>query len=218
MKNLDGRHKLAIVGAIICWALSVWFSCIGFSIDSPNIAYVGWVLAAVVTIVELVFNSQTGKLSLTLIAVGIMCYAYGIWTNVTGFWTLQNPNLPFVLLSQNSIMPALVGIIMEILPEPLLMWGLMSQMDGDFIGNLMGLWSGKLSYAQPIQSSNNHPNKSNYQNVPNSIPKKVVTQMPMGFSNQQTTRPAPKPQFNGGGSRNPTYHAISRIDAEEELE
>jgi len=207
MKNLDGRHKLAVVGALVCWVLSVWFSYLGFKIDADKVAFVGWVMAGVVTIVELVFNSQTGKLSLTLVVTGILCYAYGIWTNVIGFWDLQHPGVGFIILSQRSIMSAFVGIILEVLPEPLLMWGLMSNMDGDFLGNMVGLWNGKLSYAQPSQSQQAHNNQSTSSatpkftpsHKPNFNPAPKHGGVPAGF------RPAPKP-IQGGDRPEPTYH------------
>lgn len=97
LKKLDGRHKLAVVGALVCWGLSMYFSKEGFSVGNTVMLWVGWVLAGIVTVVELVFNSPTQKLSLTLIVVGILCYVYGIWTNVTGFWELQHPEVPFVV-------------------------------------------------------------------------------------------------------------------------
>lgn len=205
MKNIDGRHKLAIVGAVVCWMLSVWFSYLGFRIDSDKVAFVGWILAGVVTIVELVFNSQTGKLSLTLIVTGILCYAYGIWTNITGFWALQHPDVEFVLLSTRSIMPTFVGLIMEVLPEPLLMWGLMSSMDGDFLGNMIGLWNGKLSYAQPSQNS--------HQSTKSAESRYVPSHSPTNQNNQTQGRPTPKPvnyiKPSYDKSTNPTYHPIS---------
>jgi len=177
MKNLDGRHKLAILGAIVCWLLSMWFSYLGFRIDSNKIAFVGWILAGIVTIVELVWNSQTGKLSLTLIATGLLCYAYGIWTNITGFWELQHPGVEFVILSTRSLMPAFVGTIMEVLPEPLFMWGIMSTMDGDFLGNLAGLWNGNLSYAKPTDKPAPMPVPKPYTpNYPSSLPRNGVSQ------------------------------------------
>lgn len=197
MKNnfarMDGRHKLAVVGALVCWGLSVWFSYIGFRIDSSQIAWVGWFLAGIVTIVELVFNSNTGKLSLTLIVTGALCYMYGVWTNVTGFWTLQHPEVPFVLLSSRSILPIFVGSIMEILPEPLFMWGMMSAMDGDVLGNLVGLWSGKLSYAEPKnETQNNHHREDLLTKLPKIVhfhpEKKDEEDMPEFLRN----RPAPR--------------------------
>jgi len=152
LSKLDGRHKLAVVGAIVCWGLSMYFSKEGFSVGNTVMLWVGWVLAGIVTVVELVFNSPTQKLSLTLIIVGVLCYLYGIWTNVTGFWELQHPEVPFVMFSTQSLLSWFVGFIMEVLPEPLFMWGVSAAFDGDFLGNLAGLWSGNLGYAQPGNS------------------------------------------------------------------
>lgn len=156
IRNLDGRHKLAVIGALVAWMVSVYFSKVGFSLDAPNSQWLGWVLAGIITVVELVFNSKTQKLSLTLIGVGILCYLYGIWTNVTGFWAYQNPGIAFHF-SQESILSVFVGIILEVLPEPLFMWGIGSEFEGDLLGNLAGLWSGNLDYAQPRNSSQSMP-------------------------------------------------------------
>ena len=172
----ENKHKLAVVGAIVCWGLSMYFSKEGFSVGNTVMLWVGWVLAGIVTVVELVFNSPTQKLSLTLIIVGVLCCLYGIWTNVTGFWELQHPQVEFVIFSTQSLLSWFVGFIMEVLPEPLFMWGIASAFDGDFLGNLAGLWSGKLPYAQPgNQTQNNYQqHKSQYkpQHKPNnnSIP------------------------------------------------
>ena len=64
---------------------------------------------------------------------------------------------------------------MEVLPEPLLMWGLMSKTDGDFLGNLAGLWNGNLGYAQPLGTGNE--DKANYETktYPASLPRKYTT-------------------------------------------
>lgn len=154
--RLDGRHKFAIFAAIGSWGLSVWFSQQGFSLDAPKSQWIGWILAGVVTAVELVFNSRTQKLSLTLITVGILCYLYGVWTNVVGFWSYQNPGMTFPWLHSTAILSWFVGCILEILPEPLLMWGIGSELEGDLLGNLAGLWSGNLDYAKPESESPNH--------------------------------------------------------------
>ena len=211
MKNLDGRHKLAILGAIVCWLLSMWFSYLGFRIDSNKIAFVGWILAGIVTIVELVWNSQTGKLSLTLIATGLLCYAYGIWTNITGFWELQHPGVEFVILSTRSLMPAFVGTIMEVLPEPLFMWGIMSTMDGDFLGNLAGLWNGNLSYAKPTDTDKPAPmpvpSKPYTPNYPSSLPRNGVS--------QNKPKPTYKPSYPPAVSARGLRHQVMEKDLED---
>jgi hypothetical protein len=127
----------------------MYFSKEGFSVGNTVMLWVGWVLAAIVTIVELVFNSPTQKLSITLIVVGVLCYIYGIWTNVTGFWEIQHPGSEFMAMSSKSLLSWFVGFIMEVLPEPLFMWGIAATFDGDFLGNLIGLWSGNLDHATP---------------------------------------------------------------------
>ena len=45
LSKLDGRHKLAVVGAIVCWGLSMYFSKEGFSVGNTVMLWVGWVLA-----------------------------------------------------------------------------------------------------------------------------------------------------------------------------
>lgn len=216
LKRLDGRHKLAIVGALVCWGLSMYFSKEGFSVGNTVMLWVGWILAAIVTVVELVFNSPTHKLSLTLIVVGILCYLYGIWTNVTGFWELQHPSVPFVAFSSSSILSWFVGFIMEVLPEPLFMWGIASAFDGDFLGNLAGLWSGNLPYAQAGKEQNNNVQQSkkivspNFQN--NKSPYKAQHKPNMPTPKQNPVWP-PKTVVH---NQQATYHPMPMNDQDEE--
>ncbi len=161
--KFDGRHKIAVIASLVCWGISIFFSQQGFAIDASKSAWLGWILGGIVTVVELVFNSPTQRLSLTLIGAGILCYVYGVWTNVTGFWEYQNPGVVFPIWSQASMMSWFVGVMIEVLPEPLFMWGVGSAFGGDLVGNLVGLWKGDLSYAkpdenhkEPVQQFNQH--------------------------------------------------------------
>lgn len=151
--GLDGRHKLAILAAAMAWYFSIMFSQTGFALSAPKTQWMGWALAGIVTTVELVFNSSTRKLSWTLIITGGLCYIYGIWTNVTGFWEYQYPSIAFDIENQATWLSVFVGAILEILPEPLFMWGIGSAYEGDLIGNIVGLWSGQLQAAKPVQST-----------------------------------------------------------------
>lgn len=211
-KRLDGRHKLAIVGSLVCWGLSMYFSKEGFSVGNTVMLWVGWVLAAIVTVVELVFNSPTQKLSLTLVLVGFLCYIYGIWTNVTGFWNLQHPDQPFVLFSSTSLLSWFVGFIMEVLPEPLFMWGIAAAFDGDFIGNMVGLWSGNLPYAKVDNSRNlgNQPVQSKPNFVPNQKSQYKAKYKPV-YQPQVPSRPVPTKSgmtYRGEANQNDMEHWI----------
>ncbi len=208
LNKLDGRHKLAVVGAFVCWGLSMYFSKEGFSVGNTVMLWVGWVLAGIVTIVELVFNSPTQRLSLTLIVVGVICYLYGIYTNVTGFWGIQHPDQVFVALSSNSLMSYFVGFTMEVLPEPLFMWGIASAFDGDFLGNLAGLWSGKLPYAQPGNNPNSNQKSQQKITQPNFQSQKSKYK-PQHKPHSVFPTLRQNPQFPTKQQQMPTYHPIS---------
>lgn len=223
LSRLDGRHKLAVLGAIACWGLSMYFSKEGFSVDNTVMLWVGWVLAAIVTVVELVFNSPTQKLSLTLIIVGILCYVYGIWTNVTGFWNLQHPQGEFVVFSTKSMLSWFVGFIMEVLPEPLFMWGIAAAFDGDFLGNLAGLWSGKLPYAQPGNGNHQQQTTPKGQQVIRDHQKAFQQKSQYKAQHKPNHTPIPKqnPVWPPKGQPMPTYRPIpmqGRPNDDDELE
>ena len=204
--NLDGRHKLAIVGALICWVLSVYFSYLGFRVENENMWFVGVIMALVVTIVELAFNTPMHKLPLTLAVIGIICYIYGIVTNITGFWSLQHPGVPFVWFQMESLMPIAIGLVMEVLPEPLFMWGMDVKVGGDLLGNIAGLWGGTLKPQAPDTGGGQSQNQNKRYEVPDSIKAAHTQPQTMGYN-----RPAPKPIPNAQNGRpNPTtYHQVT---------
>src|SRR4029079_9699838 len=82
-------HLMAVGVAIVLWFISVQFSASGFNFALPRYAWIGYVLAIAVTVIELVFNEEGMNHSLTLVAVGLLSYAYGIVTNIIGIWAAQ---------------------------------------------------------------------------------------------------------------------------------
>lgn len=135
-------HLLAAGVAVLLWFISVQFSVDGFNFAIPRYAWIGYVLAIAVTVIELVFNEEGMNHSLTIVAVGLLSYLYGIITNVIGIWVAQgSPDLsanPFGIL-----FPAILGFFLEIAPEPLLMWGLLGTGARDFLGHLFANQSKK---------------------------------------------------------------------------
>ncbi len=129
-------HLLAIGVAIVLWFISVQFSADGFKFALPRYAWVGYVLAIAVTVIELVFNEEGMNHSLTVVAVGLLSYAYGIVTNILGIWAAQGS--PDIAANPIAIVfPALLGFFLEIAPEPLLLWGLMGTGARDFLSQLI---------------------------------------------------------------------------------
>ena len=126
----------AILVALLLWFMSVQFSVDGFNFILPKYQWMGYLLAVAVTILELVFNEEGMRHTLTLVAVGFLAYVYGVVTNVLGVWVAQgSPDLtqnPFAML-----FPALLGFFLEIAPEPLLVWGLIGTGVRDLLAHLV---------------------------------------------------------------------------------
>ncbi len=136
---------LAVAVAILLWVMSIVFSADGFEFVMPHYRWMGYVLALSVTVLELVFLEEGLKHSLTIVAVGLLAYLYGIVTNVIGIWIAQaspDPTVnPMVLL-----FPAMLGFVLEITPLPLILWGLMGSSMRDVLGHLFGSGGGKEVY------------------------------------------------------------------------
>lgn len=129
-------HLLAIGVAVVLWFVSVQFSADGFKFALPRYAWIGYVLAIAVTVIELVFNEEGMNHSLTIVAVGLLSYAYGIVTNILGIWAAQGS--PDISANPIGILfPALLGFFLEIAPEPLLLWGLIGTGARDFLSQLV---------------------------------------------------------------------------------
>lgn len=131
------KRIMAVLVAIALWFASMMFSYKGFNLSIPEMSWLGWVLAIAVTVIELVFNTDIQKLNLTLFVSGILAYAYGIWTNVAGFFVVQGGTFESLQSEPISILfPLLVGIFLEVVPEPLFVWGIGTNDKGDPLGNI----------------------------------------------------------------------------------
>lgn len=140
----DGWKKFvrfaACGAALAFWLISIQFSKNGFGFNVPNLAWIGYVLGVGVTIIELVFNNDGKKHTLTLFIAGILAYLYGVYTNVVGFWLAQgSPPLgddPLFALGK-LLLPIGFGLFIEIVPEPLFLWGI-GKDGGDVLGHIFG--------------------------------------------------------------------------------
>ena len=135
-KYLGLKRLLALLAAIGLWGVSMFFSYKGFEFEATEVLWFGVVMALVVTVVELVFNTQITSLNPTLIGAGILCYLYGVYTNVTGFYILQHGDLAGFFSGSNWLIPSFAGLVSEILPEALFAWGIGAFDDGDLVGNV----------------------------------------------------------------------------------
>ncbi|MBI4790263.1 MAG: hypothetical protein HY782_24780 [Chloroflexi bacterium] len=126
---------MAVAVAILLWIMSIQFSAGGFNFVMPRYIWMGYALGIAVTVLQLVFAEEGMKHTLTLVVVGLLAYGYGIFTNIVGIWIAQgSPDLasnPMTLL-----FPTALGFILEVTPEPLLLWGLVGTGIRDALGQL----------------------------------------------------------------------------------
>lgn len=183
-RNSDQKehyYMMVLRGATMVVALtlayiSANFSVKGFDFSIPNMEWAGWALSISLIVLELVLNRSAQNLdgiSPTILVVGALAYAYGIWTNFMGIVSAQGLALEYIFSSPatlvNAVFPTALSLILEIIPEPLFMWGMMGySFGGDFITLFTGGGGGRkgqagqnkkgnAGYSQPMQGKQNPP-------------------------------------------------------------
>jgi hypothetical protein len=131
-------RMLAVATAAVLWAISVSFSVDGFNIQVKDMVWVGVVLALSVTAIELIWNKSGMGMSLTLVMGGLLAYAYGVYTNIIGIMGAQGISDPMNQMGAAAF-AVILGLVLEILPEPLFVWGLVGdEVSGDLLSNIFG--------------------------------------------------------------------------------
>lgn len=119
-------------------AISIYLSYDGFDqgVTGGNTTYsnlakvIGLVIAVSVGVLQFVFSSRYEQLNTTLKGAGLVSYAYSIYTNYLGAKHL---------LGMDDMTAIATAFFMDIVPEPMIAWGLGDSMKGDVLGNL-GKW------------------------------------------------------------------------------
>lgn len=136
-------------------AISVYLSYDGFDqgVTGGNTTYsnlaklIGVVLAVTISVIQFIFSSRYEQLNTTLKGVGVVAYVYSIWTNYLGAKHL---------LQMDDTTAVITALAMDIVPEPMIAWGLGDAMKGDMLGNI-GKWvSGYQPKPQQSQQNNNN--------------------------------------------------------------
>lgn len=158
--SLSGRRYtnairvLTMVAMGVVMYISAQFSKDGFSFNLPNYEWIGWTLAVISIVVQLAWNRMEGK-DLTIYVIGFSVYAYSIYTNVIGVHAAQSGNSGWAF-------PIILGVILDILPEPLFVWALTyGSISSDPIGKLFqGLDGGWFSNPSTNTKRKTSPRKS----------------------------------------------------------
>lgn len=127
-------RALAIGAGVFILVVSMFFSANGFGFDDSAMVWAGIGLSFCVTIIELVWNREGSKANFTVVLAGLLCYAYGITTNVVGIYDARH-----VTGLEGWLMAGVIGGFLEIAAEPFIIWGLLGSFDeGDFFSAFLG--------------------------------------------------------------------------------
>jgi len=133
-------RMFSVGAAIVLWGFSVNFSADGFNFNTENMKFAGILLAICITIVELVWTkaAEGNSTNMVIFLCGLIAYSYGVVTNVVGLGAARG----VTNFMENPVaygVPLVAGLILEILPEPLLVWGLLGEFwGGDFLSGMFG--------------------------------------------------------------------------------
>lgn len=133
------KRLLLIIFSILMWVMSIAFSYMGFKSGVRTEWYFGVfavILSGTITTMELYLNSQTFDLTefnvgiIVLWIGGIAAYAYGVWTNIIGvsIMMIGTGDLTTVSLERQFV-PIIVGLLLEVLPEPMFVAFLTARME-----------------------------------------------------------------------------------------
>lgn len=184
-------RMLAVCVSVSLWFVSINFSVDGFNFQVANMAWAGWVLGLSITAIQLIWNKQGLTGNMTLGLVGVAAYLYGIATNVIGVLAAQGGTGSMADNPLRLVFALLLGVFLEITPEPMLVWGLLNASDmGDFLSNIFGMagyTKAEPSFTGPADKAH-HPQASRHQypqNSPASRPKSVQIQKPTSSAQSQ---------------------------------
>ncbi len=220
--NFDWNKAVRIaasISALYLWGLSMYFSASGFGDLAAGFEWLGWSLAAVVTVLQLVWNKMGKDRNLTIWVFGIVAYAYSLITDAVG---LMEAFKVVNLMSAGAtgiIIVFLTGLI-ELVPEPLIIWGVNGVFDsGDVLGNLFGKKEPVEYQRQSYQKSKPqtrqggyNPGKSNVGYQPQMGFKPVSQKQTSQFNNQRSSLDAIKNKIR---KPEPTYHPVPKREVEE---
>jgi len=127
---------LAVVLGLGLLYMSVGWSRDGFkfdftqpTMDANRVMIYGVTLALTATLLQFIFATAYKELNITLLVLGLFAYVYSIGTNIAGIMVMQGK-------TNAGLMTWVLGIIMDVAPEPMIAWGLGQALAGDFLGNL----------------------------------------------------------------------------------
>jgi hypothetical protein len=139
--------------------ISAMFSVNGFNFSTDNPKWVGWSIAVIIIVLESIWQ-KFGK-NRTLFALALVCYGYGVVTNVVGISQAKGGFEKMDFL--DYVVAIVFGILFEVFPEPVLAWSVSGDITSDPLGAFLDGLEGKApEKLTQSQSGQQKPSWQNY--------------------------------------------------------
>lgn len=122
----------AFVASVLGMYISAQFSVDGFKFSVDDRTWIGWGMAAILIIIQSVWQKFGNNV--TLFVMAMVCYGYGIVTNVVGMIANRggyNDN------PMSLVVPIIFGILLEVFPEPVMAWSISGDITSDPLKKLL---------------------------------------------------------------------------------
>lgn len=190
------------VAALAGMYISARFSVNGFQFSTDNPKWIGWAIAGIIIVLESVWQ-KFGK-NRTLFAIAVVCYGYGIITNVVGIAQAKGGYASMDFL--DYVVAIVFGTLFEVFPEPLLAWSISGDVSSDPLGKLIdGI--DETPVARPINQPKKHINTNPYRPAIPSKPNKPMFK-PLPIAHREA-KPYPR--------QSPYINAARRMDEDNDL-
>lgn len=122
----------ALCASVLGIYISAQFSVDGFSFQVDERAWIGWGIAAILVVIESVWQKFGNNV--TLFVLALACYIYGTVTNVVGIISNRGgyDDNPW-----SMVVPIVFGVLLEVFPELLLAWSISGDTSSDPIGKIV---------------------------------------------------------------------------------
>ena len=155
--------------AIYGMYVSARFSVNGFQFSTDNPVWMGWGIAVIIIVLESVW--QKFEQNRTLFVIAVVCYSYGIITNVVGIAEAKGGYTSMNFM--DYVVAVVFGALFEVFPEPLLQWAISGDTTSDPLGRILdGVEEGHVmpsptqSKSKQAHSDYRPPNQSKGHNFP----------------------------------------------------
>ena len=114
---------LAVAFGVCALAISIWFNLLGFEFNLHGYTWLGIFAACLVTVLQAMLRNSWRTMGVGLFWLCFVAYVYSVTATIYGFY-LASGSPDVTTNPLDMIIPVTLGLIFEISPEWIIVWGI----------------------------------------------------------------------------------------------